>query len=341
MIILDVAAFLAPISQQEPCGQALDYDLDFLDFDMAIRGKPAQHLGESLIPAEAPDWATVVKAGTALGRRTKDLRIVVALASAALVEGGFPGLREALAIIAGYVEVDWQELHPRPDPEDGDDETVRISALTNLCDPEGLIARLRQRPLAASERYGAHPFLAWQEAQRDILEGKEQAGPDLAILEQALRDSDPHLLKASHQALTESLQILARIDKAQRQHLGVAQAVDLNPLRMTIEQIGATLEPFIPGETAETPSSRIAEAPADIPSTSHGEIRGRDDVVLMLDRISTWYRLHEPASPVPTLLERAKRLVSKDFLSLLMEIAPDGAGQFRALAGMSAEQGQS
>ena len=54
----------------------------------------------------------------------------------------------------------------------------------------------------------------------------------------------------------------------------------------------------------------------------------------LLDRICQWYRTNEPSSPVPILLERAKQMVSRDFLALLMELAPDGAPQFRNVAGL-------
>ena len=67
------------------------------------------------------------------------------------------------------------------------------------------------------------------------------------------------------------------------------------------------------------------------------DIRDRNDIVGMLDRICRWYRANEPSSPVPPLLERAKRLVAKDFMALLLELAPEGAAQFRALAGLTAE----
>src|SRR5690242_21313615 len=35
----------------------------------------------------------------------------------------------------------------------------------------------------------------------------------------------------------------------------------------------------------------------------------------------------EPSSPIPLLLERAKRLVAKDFLEVLAELAPDALGR--------------
>lgn len=81
----------------------------------------------------------------------------------------------------------------------------------------------------------------------------------------------------------------------------------------------------------QTADDAAVYAPA---SASSGEIRGRSDIVLTLERLCRWYVANEPASPVPALLERAKRLVSQDFLSLLVELAPGGVEQFRNLAGI-------
>jgi type VI secretion system protein ImpA len=42
---------------------------------------------------------------------------------------------------------------------------------------------------------------------------------------------------------------------------------------------------------------------------------------------------HEPSSPVPLLLARAKGLVFKDFMEVLRDIAPNAVAQAEALRG--------
>ena len=54
-----------------------------------------------------------------------------------------------------------------------------------------------------------------------------------------------------------------------------------------------------------------------------------------LDRICTYYAQHEPSSPLPVLLQRARRLVGKSFIEIIEDVAPDGAGQFRHLGGVA------
>src|SRR6185503_2058526 len=68
-----------------------------------------------------------------------------------------------------------------------------------------------------------------------------------------------------------------------------------------------------------------------------GAINSREDVVRALDRVCAYFAQHEPSSPIPLLLKRAKRLVSKDFLEILRDLAPDGVPQVEAIRGPDAE----
>ncbi len=71
-----------------------------------------------------------------------------------------------------------------------------------------------------------------------------------------------------------------------------------------------------------------------------GELRSRDDVIRTLDRVCAYFRAHEPSSPVPLLLERAKHLVSKDFMEIVRNLAPDGVGQVETIRGPEDGDGQ-
>ena len=49
-----------------------------------------------------------------------------------------------------------------------------------------------------------------------------------------------------------------------------------------------------------------------------------------LDAVAAFFSKNEPSSPVPLLVERAKRLVAKDFLDVLADIAPEGFEQAKS-----------
>ena len=55
----------------------------------------------------------------------------------------------------------------------------------------------------------------------------------------------------------------------------------------------------------------------------------------VLDKACDYFERHEPSSPVPLLLRRAKRLVSKDFMEILRDLAPDGVSQAENIGGTS------
>jgi type VI secretion system protein ImpA len=67
---------------------------------------------------------------------------------------------------------------------------------------------------------------------------------------------------------------------------------------------------------------------------SVGIIKSRQDAVRALDAVTAFFRENEPSSPIPLVLERAKRLVSKDFLEVLADIAPGGVPQAKLIGGI-------
>ena len=58
-------------------------------------------------------------------------------------------------------------------------------------------------------------------------------------------------------------------------------------------------------------------------------------MIACLDRIIEFYDRTEPASPVPYLARRMRRMVPMDFLQLMEDLAPSGIKEFRQLAGLT------
>jgi type VI secretion system protein ImpA len=61
---------------------------------------------------------------------------------------------------------------------------------------------------------------------------------------------------------------------------------------------------------------------------------GRADVIRMMDAICAYYREHEPSSPVPMLITRAKRLVNLSFLEALRDLSPSTVSDLEKIAGV-------
>ena len=68
-----------------------------------------------------------------------------------------------------------------------------------------------------------------------------------------------------------------------------------------------------------------------------GDIASREDVMRMLDKICDYFSRYEPSSPVPFLLKRAKNLVTKDFMEIMLDLAPGGTEQANLIFGLQSE----
>jgi type VI secretion system protein ImpA len=65
-----------------------------------------------------------------------------------------------------------------------------------------------------------------------------------------------------------------------------------------------------------------------------GPINSRGDAIRALDAVADYFRRNEPSSPIPLFVDRAKRLVAKDFLEVLADIAPDAVTVARSAGGL-------
>ena len=89
------------------------------------------------------------------------------------------------------------------------------------------------------------------------------------------------------------------------------------------------------GETVIASEEIKGEPGSEKPSQPmSGEINSREDVVRVLDMACDYFKRHEPSSPVPLLLQRAKSLVAKDFMEILRDLTPAGVSQAEQIGGV-------
>ena len=74
----------------------------------------------------------------------------------------------------------------------------------------------------------------------------------------------------------------------------------------------------------------VAEGAQDGPGAAAvtgavGPVESRADAARAIESIIGYYSKHEPGSPIPLVLERAKAWIDMDFLSILNDINPTGA----------------
>jgi type VI secretion system protein ImpA len=124
---------------------------------------------------------------------------------------------------------------------------------------------------------------------------------------------------------------------------GVQAAPDFAPLSVPLAR---TLKLMKDQLATRSPATAAAGGDADGAGSAAaggpsapGTIRTRQDATRALDAVATFFRTNEPSSPIPLLLERAKRLVSKDFLEVLAELAPDALATAKAASGVRDSDG--
>ena len=106
-----------------------------------------------------------------------------------------------------------------------------------------------------------------------------------------------------------------------------------------LKEIQKNLTPYAAQGVAETNETAPTDAESSGTTSSAeagapGSLRSRQDVIRIIDQICEFYRRTEPSSPVPLLLQRARRLVDMDFVQLLTELTPESLNQIKLIAGI-------
>jgi type VI secretion system protein ImpA len=330
MAVLDVGKLLAPVTPEAPAGPNLEYDPAFAAIEKAAAGKPEQVIGGAVTPGEPPEWNSVLSGSIELLERTKDLRVAVLLARALLQRHGVSAFAEALSLLKGLVEQHWAVVHPQLDPDDNNDPTMRITALAALA-TSGVMLPLRQSPLLDSRALGPVSFADMfppvgspdNARVSGVFESVELPALEEMTSTLAAASADLHAIDAVFEAQTGSRgpDFGALLDYFNKAHLALKQRLDARkPAEVAVEG----------GDQVASGAGAAAPPP---PRGLSGDILTREDVVKALEKICEYYARHEPASPVPMMALRCKKLVTMTFFEILNELAPDGVRQAQIVMG--------
>lgn len=366
MSMVDIDALLQEVSTEEPCGPNLEYDPEFLELEQALQGKPEVQYGDTITPAVPPEWKVVKRLAAGLLERSRDLRMVMALGRAGLALHGMDGLAESLTLARRLLDERWDSVHPQLDPDDDMDPMLRINSLAMLTD-SGFLREVKDAPLLMLPGLGPLSIRLLELANGEIPTPEGEAKIELHSIEAAAMDADGEKLAAALDAATRAFDAATEVELTLVRQVGSSQALNIDGLTRMLrrgrdflaeqqanaagaaaaqeeggeagDEDGAgegAYEGEAAAEGAAAPAGRRARAPAAI----SGEIASRADVVRMLDKINKYYQQYEPSSPVPLLLERAKRLVPKNFFEIMEDLAPDGMTQLLAVSGPRPEDQQ-
>ncbi|MEO6740603.1 MAG: type VI secretion system protein TssA, partial [Chthoniobacteraceae bacterium] len=338
-----VDSLLEPISADHPCGEDIGYDPQFIELDTFLQGKEETQFAA----AEEPDWKAISERCLELFQRSKDLRVALRLTAALLKMEGLAGFRDGLLLLKGLLERYWDPVYPRLDPDDGNDPLERVNILSSLAtaagtfgDPFKILARLRQAPLSDSPQLGR---ISLADVDRSVSGVATEGAPAITAsqVQGAFRSTPPEKLRAIYDAIVGVQITVKEIDDILTKAVGSSRAVAFDALIALLKEQQKTIAPYAaPNESVETGGDAVEAAVEGQGESAgiSGSVRSRQDVIRVLEQICDFYRRTEPSSPVPLILQRARRLVDMDFMQLLTDLAPDSVSQINVVAGIRPEQ---
>jgi type VI secretion system protein ImpA len=349
MSTVDIDALLVEIEPGKPCGPNLETDPAFLALDREAEGKPEVQYGATITPAIPPDWKTVRRMAGELLQRSRDLRLVIHLLRANLALSGIAGMADGVVLIERLLDARWDSVHPELDADDGNDPTERINCLAILADTGTLLRELKDATLLVLPGLGPLTIKLLEIANGELPPPAGQEPLAIGPIESAIADIERDKLAVAVDALGRALAAVVNIEVILVRQVGSTQALNLDALtrplrkahefllRQQGEAAGAPAAGALLDVSDHAQADGAAPAGGGAPRAAHagasGEVASRDDVLRALDRLVQYYRQHEPSSPIPILLERAKRLVPMSFFELLQDLAPEGVAQLAVIRG--------
>ncbi|WP_350310467.1 type VI secretion system ImpA family N-terminal domain-containing protein [Paracoccus sp. SSJ] len=347
--------------------------------DGASRATRAEQLAKGNTGDVALDWAHLLDEAEALAQTGRDLRLLVIVARIMTNMRGPEGLAEGLDLLAGTLETWWDHLHPalREGQLVREAALRRINALYQIENADaGILGDLEFNTMLAPRGLpvvsggdlaagtvtpsvlaaeGPTGLSAAEQAERAALHDARVTRVLTAC--RASRDMEPEAVAGLEAGLAASLEALDRLETALAARIGDDPPTRFPALRRLLERMAATLaSPQAQFSHAAQPAAQAGTdapaappaaipAPAAVPfaSVSAGlpaRLATRAEVETCLDLIIDFYDRNEPASPLPHLARRMKKMVPMNFLQLMEELAPGGMKEFRNVAGVAEDKGR-
>ncbi|QPK63343.1 type VI secretion system protein TssA [Methylomonas sp. LL1] len=343
----DLIALLDEISSDNPCGEYLEYDPVYLELGKNIQGKPEDPItGEK---AQPPNWREIQRDALAILRQSKDIQIVIFLIRALINLEGLTGFRDGLNLLYGLLEKYWDQIHPLLDPEDDLDPTARVNILEELSNFESVLRPLSLAPLVDSKSAGRFTLRDVQIATDKAEAPEGSPKPEISMIRAAFLDAPEETVAATYQAVNESVSLIQQLEALVGDKVGIENGPDLSGLNSQLKEMrhafaqyadtGLT-EADAQSDGDELASGDSGSAGSSRKSAAVGAISSRQDVLKTLDLICKYYAENEPSSPVPILLQRAKFLVTSDFMQIVQNLLPDGLTQLQQIKGPDPEADQ-
>lgn len=338
---LDLDRLLAPLSHEAPSGIDLRRDQAFDLLQAALDPGydfPKDDTGREIQVPKPRDYPKIRREALTLLGRGRELRVLVILTEALVATDGPTGLAAGLTLIRRSLEAHWDHLYPELDPE-GPTPAVqadlRLGILRELAAPR-MRSELGRMRLADVPGRGSVGWRQWELASGAANPLAYEKKVDLASLEAVLKGAGPEATSERVGALDLALAEVAAIDRVLAERIGDTGFLqDVGPLTELLAKLRSLLAQH-GGTTpmpAATSGTHVAAANDPMPAGVPARVDSREEVLHVLDLAIEYYRRREPGSPIPLLLERARRLVPLSFLEVVADLAPEATKQIRGVLG--------
>ena len=260
--------------------------------------------GRHTPPPDTTDWRAHRKSTLEILERSKDLTAMGHLLSAAIRTEPFGVVLDIIAAAGIWVKDHPENVYPLLDG----DGIARANALGCLVDPLAIMSDLPKMVVVSSRTLGEFTV-------------ESAADSDTEQMREALQTAEEGQLSALSEKLDAALEAIRAFETpAEDDHPAPNLAVltgfleSLNGVVSTAESVDDA-DQGNDGEKGGDSSSGGVAVP--------GQIGSREEAKVALAAVSAYFRRAEPSSPVPLLLDRAERLISKPFLDVLSELLPD------------------
>lgn len=337
-----VDAWLEPLGEPAT-GEDLEYDNDFLELNKASEGKPETQFAS----AEPPDWTRVADLADSLFNRTRDIRLALLWGRAQLHRTGLATLPDTLRLVRELLERYWDDVHPKPDPDDGD-PYARLNVLAQLEDGASVLADVRQSIVFRSRSVGQLTVRDIEVALERIPPRDDENPMSVSTIEQMLTDAiaEDESLRDLPTRLTDELDALLTL---LQERVGYGSAPSCDSLKDMISAVRRVMPSADAGSDdldallGEFGGGGDSDGDSDTPAPRRGGSSGRglgdsidtrDDAIKAIDLVCQYLERTEPTSPAQLLLRRAQRLIDKNFLELVKELAPDALNEVAKIMGV-------
>jgi type VI secretion system protein ImpA len=360
----DLEKLTAEITPENPCGEDISYDADFMELERIALGTAETQIGDFIQEGEGADWKSVYRLSMTLMERSRDLRVILYLTAAMLRLKGLKGFRDGLSLLLNTIENFWEYVHPQLDPDDDNDPLERMNIIGSLSpaeslmsseDPMKFIPGLMEAPLCTPEDSRLpkpcmrHILVA--SGELSVSEEETARLPAMNLIDAAFDQTDIEALQASNQLLKDSIDTIRSLDNQLTDLVGANSAPNFDRIEQLLLQMqsktGSHMERrgYSAGDGPSTEEDAESDgqnaddgtaaptAAGPLGQALSGQIGTDQEALKAMDMILTYYEQNEPSSPVPLLVKRAKRLVGKSFVDIIRDISPDAMSQVQAVSG--------